>query len=188
MNELPPLFHALEAYDPEQAETLLPMVYEELRRLAANRLASQPAGHTLQATALVHEAFLRLIADPVRTWADRRHFFASAAEAMRHILVDRARKKAALKHGGGAVSIPWEDLQVAAPDADEQVIAVNEALDQLAVEDPRAAELVKLHFFGGFTFIEAAELLGISERTAKRMWAYSRAWLFEEIQRIHAVA
>jgi RNA polymerase sigma factor (TIGR02999 family) len=188
VNDLTLLFHAVEECDHRSAEKLLPLVYEELRRLAAHRMALQPAGHTLQATALVHEAFLRLIGNPERTWADRRHFFAAAAEAMRHILVDRARRKAAVRHGANAPAVPLEDVLISAPAADEQMIAVNEALDALAEHDANAAELVKLRFFGGFTLAEAAELLDISERTAKRVWSYARAWLFEEIQRSMAVA
>ncbi len=183
MNDNTLLLHALEECDPQTAERLLPLVYQELRRLAAYRMAQQPSDHTLQATALVHEAFLRLTGNVERTWADRRHFFAAAAEAMRHILVDRARRKAAGRHGGNQVTLPLEDVIVSAPAADEHALAVNDALDRLAVHDPKAAELVKLHFFAGFTFIDAAELLGISERTAKRIWSYARAWLFDEIQR-----
>ena len=188
VNEIPFLLHAVEERDPQSAEKLLPLVYEELRRLAAHRMAHQPAGHTLQATALVHEAFLRLIGNPERTWADRRHFFAAAAEAMRHILVDRARRKAAVRHGGNQALLPIEDLALAGPAPAEHVIAVNDALDQLAAHDATAAELIKLRFFAGFTFAEAAELLGISERTAKRTWSYARAWLFEQIQGRASVA
>lgn len=188
MNELPSLLHAIEDIDPQSAEKLLPLVYEELRRLAAHRMALQPAGHTLQATALVHEAFLRLVGNPERTWADRRHFFAAAAEAMRHILVDRARRKAALKHGANQSPLALDDVVLAGPVADEHVVAVNDALEQLATHHPTAAELVKLRFFAGFTLTEAAELLGVSERTAKRIWSYARAWLFEEIQRATSVA
>jgi RNA polymerase sigma factor (TIGR02999 family) len=183
VNDHPLLLHAVEGCDPQTAEKLLPMVYEELRRLAAHRMASQPPGHTLQATALVHEAVLRLMGNAEHTWADRRHFFAAAAEAMRHILVDRARRKAAVRHGGNQVALQLEDVLLSAPAADEQVIAVNDALDELAAHDATAAELVKLRFFAGFTFAEAAELLGISERTAKRIWSYARAWLFDEIRR-----
>src|SRR4051812_10656628 len=177
------MLRAVQDSDSHRAERLLPLVYEELRRVAANRMAQQPAGHTLQATALVHEAFLRLIGNAEQTWANRRHFFASASEAMRHILVDRARRKAAVRHGGDQVRLNLDDVLVAGEAADEHVIIVNEALERLAATDPLAAELVKLRFFAGFTFTQAAELLEISERTAKRMWAYARAWLFEEIQR-----
>lgn len=169
--------------DPQGAEKLLPLVYEELRRVAAHRMARQPAGHTLQATALVHEAFLRLTGNPAHTWENRRHFFAAVSEAMRHILVDRARRKAAVRHGGNQVRLHLDDVMVAGGAADEHVIVVNDALDRLAAHDPVAAELVKLRFFAGFTFAQAAELLEISERTAKRLWAYARAWLFDEIQR-----
>jgi RNA polymerase sigma factor (TIGR02999 family) len=177
------MLHAVEECDPEGANKLLPLVYEELRRVAAHRMALQPAGHTLQPTALVHEAFLRLTGNAEQTWADRRHFFAAASEAMRHILVDRARRKAAVRHGSNQVPLQLEDVVLAADADDEHVIAVNDALNQLAMENPTAAELVKLRFFAGFTLVEAAELLGVSERTAKRIWSYARAWLFDEIQR-----
>jgi RNA polymerase sigma factor (TIGR02999 family) len=188
VNDLPHLYQAVEECDPQSAEKLLPLVYEELRRLAAHKMSQQPAGHTLQATALVHEAFLRLIGNPERTWANRQHFFAAAAETMRHILVDRARRKAALRHGANAVTLPVDDLLLANPADDEQVLAINGALDALAAHQPAAAELVKLRFFAGFTLVEAAELLGVSERTAKRMWSYARAWLFHEIQRTASTA
>jgi RNA polymerase sigma factor (TIGR02999 family) len=177
------MVHAVEECDPQSAEKLLPLVYEELRRLASYRMAQQPAGHTLQPTALVHEAFLRLVGNAEHTWADRRHFFAAASEAMRHILVDRARRKAAVRNGGNQVAVEWDDVVLADHAAGEQMIAVNDALDQLKAQDPTAAELVKLRFFSGFTLGEAAELLDISERTAKRIWSYARAWLFEEIRR-----
>ena len=183
VNDITVMLHAVEECDPQGAEKLLPLVYEELRRVAQRRMALQPAGHTLQATALVHEAFLRMIGNPQNTWENRRHFFAAAAETMRHILVDRARRKAAVRHGGDQVRLQLDDVLVASEAAGEQVIAVNEALERLAGQDPVAAELVKLRFFGGFTFLQAAELLDISERTAKRMWSYARAWLFDEIQR-----
>jgi len=158
------------------------MVYAELRRVAAHRMALQPAGHTLQPTALVHEAFLRLTGNAERTWTDRRHFFAAASEAMRHILVDRARRKAAVRHGGNQAPVPLDDVIVAGSAADEQVIAVNDALERLAASDRTAAELVQLRFFAGFTLAEAADLLGVSERTAKRIWSYARAWLFDALQ------
>jgi RNA polymerase sigma factor (TIGR02999 family) len=177
------MIHAVEECDPQSAEKLLPLVYEELRRVAAHRMALQPAGHTLQPTALVHEAFLRLTGNAEHTWANRRHFFAAASEAMRHILVDRARRKSAVRHGSNDVPVQWEDAMLLSDSSAEHVIAVNDALDQLAAQDATAAELVKLRFFGGFTLSEAAELLGVSERTAKRIWSYARAWLFEELQR-----
>lgn len=183
MNDLTLTLGAVQDRDPQSAEKLLPLVYEELRRVAANRMAQQPAGHTLQPTALVHEAFLRLTGDRQSTWANRRHFFAAAAEAMRHILVDRARRKAAVRHGGGQARLQLDDVAIAADTTDDQVLLVHEALARLATTDPVATELVQLRFFAGFTLAQAAELLGISERTAKRVWAYARAWLFDEIQR-----
>ena len=183
MNDITVMLRAVQDRDPQVAEQLLPLVYEELRRVAAHRMARQPAGHTLQPTALVHEAFLRLVGNPSQTWEDRRHFFAAASEAMRHILVDRARRKAAVRHGGDQIRLNLDDVLVAGEAADEHVLAVNDALERLARHDPAAAELVKLRFFAGFTFAQAAELLEVSERTAKRTWAYARAWLFDEIQR-----
>jgi RNA polymerase sigma factor (TIGR02999 family) len=151
-------------------------------------MAAQPAGHTLQATALVHEAYLRLMGTPEQSWRNRRHFFAAASEAMRHILVDRARRKAAIRHGANQTPIALEDVQLAAASDDGVVLAVHEALEQLARHDPLAAELVRLRFFAGFTFAQAAELLEISERTAKRLWSYARAWLFTEIERSRPAA
>ena len=182
------MLQAAQGSDPQGAEKLLPLVYEELRRVAAHRMARQPAGHTLQATALVHEAFLRLIGNADHTWANRRHFFASASEAMRHILVDRARRKAAVRHGGQQIRLNFDDVAIAGAVADDHLIVVHDALDRLAAQDPVAAELVKLRFFGGFTFAQAAELLDVSERTAKRLWAYARAWLYEEIKRATSLA
>jgi RNA polymerase sigma factor (TIGR02999 family) len=183
VNDVTILLRAAQDADPHAADRLLPLVYEELRRVAERRMAAQPPGHTLQATALVHEAFLKLTVNPASVWADRRHFFAAAAEAMRHILVDRARRKAAIRHGGDQVRVPLEELLVAGEARGDHVIAVHEALARLAAHDAVAAELVQLRFFAGFTFEQAAELLGVSERTAKRLWAYARAWLFEEIRR-----
>ena len=168
--------------DPQAAEKLLPLVYDELRRLAARRMAAQPSDHTLQATALVHEAYLRLLGNGDHTWQNRRHFFAAAAEAMRHILVDRARRKAAVRHGGGQARLNLDDILVASEVSDDAVMLVNDALEKLALHDSTAAELVKLRFFGGLTLAQAGELLGFSERTAKRTWAYARAWLYQEIQ------
>lgn len=170
-------------FDPKTAERILPLVYEELRRLAAAKMASQPAGHTLQATALVHEAYLRLLGNGEHSWENRRHFFFAAAEAMRHILVDRARKKAAIRHGGGLSRQSLDDVTVAAETTDENVVRVNDAIEALAAQDAEAAELVKLRFFGGFELAPAAEIIGVSERTAKRRWAYARAWLFKELTR-----
>lgn len=188
VNELTLLLQSAHADDPHSAEKLLPLVYEDLRRIAVARMSRQPAGHTLQATALVHEAYLRLVGNPEATWQDRRHFFAAASEAMRHILVDRARRKSAVRHGGDQVRLEFDDVVIAAHSDDEVVLAVNDALALLAQQDPVAAELVRLRFFAGFTFAQAAELLDVSERTAKRLWAYARAWLYEEIRRTQPIA
>lgn len=188
---MPELTHVLrdaQEQDPQSAAQLLPLMYEELRHAAALKLARQPGGQTLQPTALVHEAFLKLLVDPARTWENRRHFFASASETMRHILVDRARRKSATRHGGKLVRVDLADVQVAAAATEESVLALNDALERLAALDPDAAELVRLRFFGGFTFTQAAELLGISERTAKRTWSYARAWLYEKIRAAETAA
>jgi RNA polymerase sigma factor (TIGR02999 family) len=160
------------------AEELLPLVYQELRKLAAHKMAQEAPGQTLQPTALVHEAWLRLGADAQPPWKNRAHFFAAAAEAMRRILVERARRRMALKRGGGAdrVSLDEAEIPLAAPD-DERLLAVDEALEQFAAINPRKAELVKLRYFTGMSFEEAASVLGIAVRTAKQWWAYSRAWL-----------
>ena len=165
---------------PGTAEELVPLVYEELRRMAARRMARESPGQTLQATALVHEAWIKL---GDGRFENRGHFFAAAAEAMRRILVDNARRKQSVKHGGAMQRADWSSLDLAAEAPDEQVLAVHEALDRLAQRDPLGAELIKLRFFAGLPNVEAAELLGISERTAKRTWAYARAWLFEELNR-----
>jgi RNA polymerase sigma factor (TIGR02999 family) len=162
---------------------LLPLVYDELRRLAAARLAAEPSGHTLQPTALVHEAYLRLVgpADAAR-WDSRGHFFAAAAEAMRRILVDHARRKAAARHGGGLARLELEPDLAAAREPREDLLALDEALDRLAVEDPLKAEVVKLRYFAGLTLPETAAALGLSERTAGRHWAYARAWLRRAVE------
>ena len=159
-------------------------MYEELRKLATFKLAQQAPDQTLQPTALVHEAYLRLLGDGNHSWQDRRHFFAAAAEAMRHILVDRARRKAAVRHGGGWQRIDLDNVVVAAETTDENILLINEALEKLATHDAEAAELVKLRFFTGLTFPQAAEVLGLSERSARRMWAYAQVWLFKEIQKL----
>jgi RNA polymerase sigma factor (TIGR02999 family) len=178
------IIQAIQGGEAKAADELLPLVYEELRKLAAFKLAQQSPDQTLQPTALVHEAYLRLLGDGNHSWQDRRHFFAAAAEAMRHILVDRARRKASVRHGGGLQRIDLDCVVVAAGTTDENILLINEALEKLATHDPDAAELVKLRFFAGLTFPQAAEVLGQSERSAKRLWAYARAWLFKEIQRL----
>jgi RNA polymerase sigma factor (TIGR02999 family) len=170
---------AAAAGEPQAAEELLPLVYDELRRVAAAQLAHERPGHTLQATALVHEAYLRLIGGGAGSWENRRHFFAAAAEAMRRILVERARRRRRVRHGGShqRVELDADELSIETPPVD--LLALDEALDQLAGEDPQKAELVKLRFFAGLGEQEAAELLGISRATAARHWAYARAWLFD---------
>jgi RNA polymerase sigma factor (TIGR02999 family) len=179
MNEVTRVLSAVERGDPQAAAQLLPLVYDELRRLAARKLAGEKAGHTLQATALVHEAYLRLVgAEAARPWGGRNHFFAAAAEAMRRILVESARRKASLKRGGDHDRRPLDEADVPLQRPPEELLAVHDALDTLAATDPRAAELVKLRYFAGFTLDEAAEALVISPRTADSLWAYARAWLF----------
>jgi RNA polymerase sigma factor (TIGR02999 family) len=176
MSDVTHILSAIEQGDPQAAEQLLPLVYDELRKLAAQRLAQEKPGHTLEATALVHEAYLRLVgtAEP-RVYRDRRHFFAAAASAMRRILIDQARRKQTEKHGGGR---PRQELpDVPARQADDELLALNEALEQLAAEDPVKARLVELRYFAGLTNDQAAEVLGISPSTADRHWAYARAWL-----------
>jgi RNA polymerase sigma factor (TIGR02999 family) len=164
---------------PGAAADLLPLVYDELRKLAAARLAGETPGQTLDATALVHEAFVRLVGD--QTFDHRGHFFAAAAEAMRRILVENARRKKAAKHGGGMNRHDAAELPITAPEPAEDLVALDEALDRFAELDPQQAELVKLRYFAGLTIEEAAAALGISPATAKRYWTYSRAWLFQQI-------
>jgi len=168
--------------DPKAADELLPLVYEELRKLAAHKMAQQPPGQTLQATALVHEAWLKLVGSGKR-WESRKHFFSAAAEAMRHMLIDRARKRLSIRHGGGQQRLDIEAVEVAAPVDQETVLALNEALGDFEKLDPAKAEVVKLKFFVGLTDREAAEILGLSERTIERHWSYAQAWLFDRIQR-----
>jgi RNA polymerase sigma factor (TIGR02999 family) len=167
--------------DPKAAEELLPLVYGELRRLAAHRLAGERHTQTLQPTALVHEAWLKLSGNPEREWNGRRHFFAAAAEAMRRILVDRARRRLAAKRGAGEACLDADEIEIPAPAPDDQLLEVNAALEKFAQQDSRKAELVKLRYFAGMTFEEASEVLGIAVPTAKEWWAYSRAWLRVEI-------
>jgi RNA polymerase sigma factor (TIGR02999 family) len=177
VNEITLILKQIEG-DPRAAEELLPLVYGELRKLAAQKMAHEQAGQTLQATALVHEAWLRLGGDDQPEWQNRAHFFAAAAEAMRRILIDNARRKKYLRHGGGVERLPLDGLELAAGMADEQLLALHEALNRLAEHDAQKAELVKLRFFAGLTNEQAAEVLGVSEPTVKRHWAYARAWLF----------
>jgi RNA polymerase sigma factor (TIGR02999 family) len=180
MSEVTRILSAIEEGDPHAAEQLLPLVYDELRKLAAARLAQEKPGQTLQATALVHEAYLRLVdGDRARHWDSRGHFFAAAAEAMRRILVNRAQEKRCLKRGGGWKRVDLDGLAVVEDASDEDLIAIDEALGRLAQESAACAELVKLRFFAGLTLEEAAVALGLARRTADRYWAYARARLYE---------
>jgi RNA polymerase sigma factor (TIGR02999 family) len=172
--------------EPEAASQLLTMVYDELRKLAAQRLSREASGQTLQATALVHEAWIRLGGDDQPAWQNRAHFFAAAGEAMRRILIDNARRRHTLRRGAGAQKVDLDSLELVAEATDERLLAVHEALDGLAQHDPAKAELVKLRFFVGLSIDEVAKSLGLSTPTAKRHWAYARAWLYREIKRQQA--
>jgi RNA polymerase sigma factor (TIGR02999 family) len=181
MSEITSYLDQLAEGDEHAAERLLDLVYAELRLLAKAKLANEPPGHTLQPTALVHEAWLRLVGDERRDWKGRRYFFGACAEAMRRILIERARKKARLKHGGGRERVELEDLQVDEPLAALDLLALDEALAKLAEEDAVKAELVKLRFFAGLTLDQVAKTLGISPATADRHWAYARAFLYQAV-------
>jgi RNA polymerase sigma factor (TIGR02999 family) len=184
MSDVTQILSAIEQGDPHAAEQLLPLVYEELRKLAAQRLAQEKPGQTLQPTSLVHEAYLRLVdVETAQRWNTRGHFFAAAAEAMRRILIERARHKGRLRHGGGRRRMDLLDVEVAAPNDDEQILHLDESLARLALARPQAAELVKLRFFAGLTLEEIAPLLSLSPRTARRLWAFARAWLRRDIER-----
>ena len=172
-----------QAGDPAAADQLLPLVYDELRRLAAAKMANELPGQTLQSTALVHEAYLRLVGNTDKKWNGRAHFFGAAAEAMRRILIESARRKLAARHGGGLARLDIDKVEIATAGGDDELIAVNDALEGFAARDRQKAELVKLRYFVGLTTEEAAEALGISVPTADRWWNFSRAWLFEEIER-----
>jgi RNA polymerase sigma factor (TIGR02999 family) len=184
MSEVTRILSAIEQGNSHATEQLLPLVYEELRKLAAQKLAQEKPGQTLQATALVHEAYLRLVdADKVQRWNSRGHFFAAAAEAMRRILVNRARDKGRLKRGGGRQRIDLDNLSDPATASDDDLLDLDEALERLAGAYPECAELVKLRFFAGMTLDEAAAALGLARRTADRQWAFARAWLFDALGR-----
>ena len=182
MSDVTRILKSIEQGDPKAADELLPLVYGELRKLAAARMAHESPNQTLQPTALVHEAWLRLAGGQNKKWDGRAHFFGAAAEAMRRILIERARRKRAARHGGGQQRVDVEGVELAAPDEEDQLLAVNDALEKLMQQDKLEGELVKLRYFVGLTNDEAAEVLGISPRTAKHYWTHARAWLFREIK------
>jgi RNA polymerase sigma factor (TIGR02999 family) len=183
MSDVTRILNAIERGDTQATDELLPLVYEELRVLATQKLSHEPPGQTLQATALVHEVYLRLLGDEPQGWRSRGHFFAAAAEAMRRILVENARRKRCRKRGDGLRRVDFDDVEVAAEHLSENVIALDEALTRLSEEDPFAAELVKLRYFAGLTLAQTAAALGVSQRTADRCWAYAKAWLYYEISK-----
>jgi RNA polymerase sigma factor (TIGR02999 family) len=184
MSDVTRILSAIEQGDPSAAEQLLPLVYDELRKLAAQRLGQEKPGQTLDATALVNEAYLRLVdAEQAQRWDSRGHFFAAAAEAMRRILIDQARRKQSQRHGGGRNRQDVEHVEIAAPERDLDVLALNEALERFEKVDELKARLVKLRYFAGLTIPQAAEVLGISTNTADRYWAYARAWLHAELKK-----
>jgi RNA polymerase sigma factor (TIGR02999 family) len=182
MNDVTLILSSIEQGDPKAAELLLPLVYNELRNLAAQKLGRETPGQTLQPTALVHEAYLRLVGEEGRQWDSRGHFFAAAAAAMRRILVENARRKGSRKRGGDRARADFDVDQLAAPELREDLLALDEALDRLAAADPEAARLVELRYFAGLTLAEAAKVLDASPRTADRLWAYARAWLHDSLE------
>lgn len=182
MSQVTHILEAIQRGEAKAADQLLPLVYEELRRLGAAKMASEAPGQTLQPTALVHEAWLRLTNDDQRKWNDRTHFFAAAAEAMRRILVDNARRKRTERRGGDRQRVEMSDIGSASEESEDNLLAVDDALEKLSVLDPEKAQLVKLRYFVGMTLEQAGAALGISERTARRYWTFARAWLHEEIK------
>jgi RNA polymerase sigma factor (TIGR02999 family) len=183
MSEVTRILSAIEQGDARAADQLFPLVYDELRKLAAQKLSHEVPGQTLQATALVHEAYLRLLdVDKPQQWDGRKHFLAAAAEAMRRILIDNARRKQSIKRGGARARHNLDNLEISSPEPSEELLALDEALERLVQTDKQAAELVKLRYFGGVTAKEAAEVLGISDRTGDRLWAFARSWLMKEIR------
>ena len=183
MTDVTRILNAIEQGTVTAAEELLPLVYEELRNLASRQMSRESPGQTLQATALVHEAYIRLVGAEAQNWKGRTHFFIAAAEAMRRILIENARRKQRLKRGGGQKKVDLEDAEPAVAEPAEDIVALNEALEKLALEDPTKANLVKLRYFAGLTVKQAAEILGISQATAERYWSYARVWLFYEIKK-----
>jgi RNA polymerase sigma factor (TIGR02999 family) len=182
LSDVTRILESIQKGDPKAANELLPLVYEELRKLAASKMAHEGPDQTLQPTALVHEAWLRLVGNSSPQFANRAHFFAAAAEAMRRILIDKARRKRALRHGGGQERVVLDEADISTPTGDDQILAINDALDKLAAQNQPEAELVKLRYFVGMTLEEAAQAMGISARTADNYWAHARAWLFREIK------
>jgi RNA polymerase sigma factor (TIGR02999 family) len=182
LSDVTRILESIEHGDPNAADKLLPLVYAELRRLAAYKMANSAAGHTLQPTALVHEVWMRLVGSENPTFENRAHFFAAAAEAMRHLLIDNARRKLARRHGGGLQRVDVDNMDIAAPADEDHLLALNDALDRLAERSPVEAQVVKLRFFVGLTVAESAEVLGLSERTVKQYWAHAKTWLYQEIQ------
>jgi RNA polymerase sigma factor (TIGR02999 family) len=181
MSDVTRILTAIEQGDARAADELLPLVYEELRRLAAQKMSQERPGQTLQATALVHEAYIRLVGSDARDWGGRTHFFAAAAEAMRRILIENARRKQRLKRGGARQQVDLDNVSIVIEGPSDDIVALDEALTKLALEDPVKADLVKLRYFAGLTIEQAAKILDISRATADRYWSYSRAWLFDEI-------
>jgi RNA polymerase sigma factor (TIGR02999 family) len=182
MTDVTRILNAIEQGDEKAADKLLPLVYEELRRLAAYKISHEPPGQTLQATALVHEAYIRLVGSEAHNWRGRTHFFDAAAEAMRRILIDNARRKQRLKHGGDKKKVDLHDIELTISAPSDDLIALDEALDRLAKMDKIKADLVKLRYFAGLTLEQAADLLNLSERTAKRYWVHARAWLYRQVK------
>jgi RNA polymerase sigma factor (TIGR02999 family) len=184
LSDVTRILESIEQGDPKAADELLPLVYDELRKLAASKMAREAPNQTLQPTALVHEAWLRLAGKDNPRFANRAHFFAAAAEAIRRILIDRARRKSALRHGGpGQQQVELDEIEIAAPGSSEEILEVNDALDKLAAWNQTEAELVKLRYFAGMTLEEVAAAMDISARTADNYWAHAKAWLFAEIER-----
>ena len=181
MTDVTRILNAIEQGDAKATDELLPLVYEELRLLAAQKLSHEPPGQTLQATALVHEAYIRLVGDDPRTWDSRGHFFAAAAEAMRRILVESARRKGRLKRGGNYERVSLDDVDLAISSLSEDVVALDEALTKLADERPQMVKAIELRYFAGLTVEQVAEILGVSERTVSSYWTYAKAWLYREI-------
>ena len=188
MSAVTQLLESIRQGDPKASEDLLSLVYDELRKIAARKMADEPAGHTLQPTALVHEAWLRLVGGQPPHFKNRAHFYGAAAEAMRRILVESARRKKCAKHGGQMERVDLDDIELPLPMPEDELLLLDEALDRLATVDTRAADLVKLCFFAGLTQEQAAQELDVSRATAERIWAFARAWLFREMQKARDAA